>query len=71
MGEILTDEEVYELTKPVRQGAAQTRRLEAMFGFPVRRRADGRPVVTRKMLDSLAPHREPKTDAGINWRVRD
>lgn len=50
---ILSDEEVYALTKPVTQGCAQARHLSELLGCPVKRRPDGRPIVTRQMLERL------------------
>jgi len=65
----LTDEEVCELTKPIKQGAAQARHLRAMLGCEIKRRPDGRPVVTRDMLARLQTQESAPTsnDAGLNW----
>lgn len=64
----LTDEEVGELTKPIKQGAAQVRHLRQMFGCEIKRRPDGRPVVTRNMLARLQANDAPASnDAGLNW----
>lgn len=64
----LTDEEVGELTKPIKQGAAQVRHLKQMLGCEIKRRPDGRPVVTRDMLARLQTNDAPASnDAGLNW----
>lgn len=42
----LTDEEIFEICRPLRQGAAQIRQLKAM-GIKVHRRPDGTPLVWR------------------------
>ena len=64
----LTDEEVSELTRPIKQGAAQVRHLSAMLGCEIKRRPDGRPVVTRDMLARLQTNDAPASnDAGLNW----
>lgn len=64
---ILSDEEVYALTKPVTQGCAQARHLSELLGCPVKRRPDGRPIVTRQMLERLEGPKGAQNDAGINW----
>lgn len=66
MSEILSPEEIYQLTAPIKQKAAQARRLSAMLGCQVKRRPDGLPIVTRQMLERLE-HKEAQNDAGINW----
>ena len=66
MSEILSPDEIYQLTAPVKQKAAQARRLSAMLGCDVKRRPDGLPIVTRKMLERLQ-HVEAQNEAGINW----
>ncbi len=64
----LTDEEVGELTKPIKQGAAQVRHLRQMLGCEIKRRPDGRPVVTRDMLARLQTNDvTASNDAGLNW----
>jgi hypothetical protein len=66
VSDILTPEEVFQLTAPIKQPAAQARKLSALLGCPVRRRPDGRPIVTRQMLERLQT-KEAQNDAGINW----
>lgn len=67
MNEILSDDEIFALTKPIKQGCAQARHLSALLGCEVKRRADGRPIVTRAMLDRLDPKAKAQNDSGINW----
>lgn len=68
MSEILTDAEVCELTKPIKQGAAQVRYLREILGSDIKRRPDGKPVVTRAMLARLQSQSTPASnDAGLNW----
>jgi hypothetical protein len=67
---ILSEAEIYELTAPIKQHAAQARRLSAMLGCEVKRRPDGLPIVTRAMLERLEPSRKAQNDAGINWSKR-
>jgi hypothetical protein len=67
MSEILSEAEIAELCKPIRQGAAQARRLKALLGCEVKRRPDGHPIVTRAMLERLDPKSRAQNDAGINW----
>jgi hypothetical protein len=66
MSDILSAEEIYQLTAPITQHAAQARHLSAMLGCEVKRRPDGLPIVTRQMLSRLQPT-EAQNDAGINW----
>ena len=64
----LTDDEVSELTRPLKQGAAQVRYLKTLFGCEIKRRPDGKPVVTRDMLARLQSTDKPASnDAGLNW----
>ncbi|KRB33389.1 DUF4224 domain-containing protein [Acidovorax sp. Root70] len=64
----LTDEEVGELTKPIKQGAAQVRHLRELLGCEIKRRPDGRPIVTRDMLARLQSAETPASnDTGLNW----
>jgi len=64
----LTDDEVCELTRPITQGAAQVRYLSSLFGCEIKRRPDGRPIVTRDMLSRLQSTETPASnDAGLNW----
>lgn len=68
MSELLSDAEVCELTKPIKQGAAQVRHLSAMFGSKVKRRPDGKPVVTKAMLASLqSQEKTASNETGLNW----
>jgi hypothetical protein len=67
VNDILSEQEIDQLTAPIRQHAAQARRLSAMLGCEVKRRPDGLPIVTRAMLDRLEPKSKAQNDAGINW----
>lgn len=67
MNDLLSDAEIYALTKPITQGCAQARHLKALLGCEIKRRADGRPIVTRAMLERLNPQGKAQNDAGINW----
>lgn len=67
MSELLTAAEIFQLTAPIKQHAAQARRLSAMLGCQVKRRPDGLPIVTRSMLARLDPKSQAQNDAGINW----
>ncbi len=67
MSDILTEAEIYQLTAPVRQHAAQARRLAALLGCEVKRRPDGLPIVTRAMLQRLDPKPAAQNEAGIVW----
>jgi hypothetical protein len=49
----LTDAEIADMCKPLRQGAAQIRYLLSI-GVPVDRRPDGRPLVLRNRLGRSA-----------------
>lgn len=66
MSEILTEQEIFQLTAPIKQKAAQARRLSQLLGCKVKRRPDGLPIVTRQMLERLQTA-EAHNDAGINW----
>lgn len=68
MSDILTEAEIYQLTAPIKQKAAQARRLSELLGCPVKRRPDGLPIVTRQMLERLDT--KAQNDAGINWSRR-
>lgn len=68
VSEILTEAEIAQLTAPLKQHAAQARRLSALLGCEIRRRPDGLPIVTRQMLQRL--ERKAQNDAGINWSRR-
>lgn len=70
MSDILSEAEIFQLTAPIRQHAAQARHLSAMLGCPVKRRPDGLPIVTRAMLERLDPKAKAQNDAGINWSRR-
>lgn len=63
--EILSEEEIYQLTAPIKQHAAQARKLKSLLGCEVKRRPDGLPIVTRQMLERLDGKAD--NDAGINW----
>jgi hypothetical protein len=66
VSDILTEDEIDLLTRPIRQRAAQARKLSALLGCEVKRRPDGLPLVTRHMLERLEP-KQAQNDAGINW----
>lgn len=66
MSDILSPDEIYQLTAPIKQPAAQARKLSELLGCPVKRRPDGRPIVTRQMLERLQT-KDAQNDAGINW----
>lgn len=68
MSEILSEAEIAQLTAPLKQHAAQARRLSALLGCEIKRRPDGLPIVTRQMLQRL--DRKAQNDAGINWSRR-
>jgi hypothetical protein len=70
MSDILSADEIYQLTAPLTQRAAQARKLAAMLGCPIQRRPDGLPIVTRAMLERLTPKAQAQNDAGINWSKR-
>ncbi len=71
MSDILTEAEIRLLTAPITQHAAQARHLSVLLGFPVKRRPDGLPIVTRAMLSRLEQGKPPaQNDAGINWSKR-
>lgn len=67
MSEVLSKEEIDQLTAPVKQGAAQVRHLTRLLGCQIKRRPDGVPIVTRKMLERLHEDDKESDDAGINW----
>lgn len=69
MSVALADDEVFELTKPIKQGAAQARHLRALLGCDIKTRPDGRPIVTKDMLARLqsANDKTASNDAGLNW----
>jgi hypothetical protein len=70
MSPILSESEIYQLTAPIRQHAAQARKLSAMLGCEVKRRPDGLPIITRAMLERLEGTSRVQNDAGINWSRR-
>lgn len=71
MSDILSEAEIFQLTAPLRQHAAQARRLSALLGCPIQRRPDGLPIVTRAMLERLGkPGSKAQNDAGITWSKR-
>jgi hypothetical protein len=65
MSAILTEAEIAQLTAPLKQHAAQARKLRELLGCEIKRRPDGVPIVTRAMLERL--DRKAQNDAGINW----
>lgn len=67
MSPILSAAEIFELTKPIKQGHAQARHLSALLGCTIKRRPDGLPIVTRAMLERLDPKSKAQNDPGINW----
>jgi hypothetical protein len=67
MNDVLSEAEIYQLTAPIKQHAAQARKLSALLGCQVKRRPDGLPIVTRAMLARLGPADKAQNDAGINW----
>ena len=67
MSVILSEAEIDALTSPIRQHAAQARKLSQLLGCPVKRRPDGLPIITRAMLERLDPKTVAQNDAGINW----
>lgn len=66
MNDILSEREIFQLTAPIKQKAAQARYLSGLLGCKVKRRPDGLPIVTRRMLERLQTA-EAQNDAGINW----
>lgn len=50
----LTDEELYEICRPRRQGAAQIRYLRSL-GIKVHKRGDGTPLVWRADVERPSP----------------
>lgn len=68
--DILTAAEIYQLTAPIKQKAAQARYLAALLGCEVKRRPDGLPIVTRAMLERLDRKASAQNDAGITWSRR-
>lgn len=69
MTDILDEEQINKLTKPLRQRAAQTRWLEKALRCKLERRPDGLPMVTPEMLSRLngATPQAPEADNGLNW----
>lgn len=65
MSDILTEAEIFQLTAPIKQHAAQARKLRELLGCEVKRRPDGLPIVTRQMLERLDT--KAQNDAGIVW----
>jgi hypothetical protein len=62
---ILTDRELADICRPLKQGAAQIRYLRGI-GVPVERRLDGTPLVRRvdwERAQNASPAARPK------WRV--
>jgi hypothetical protein len=67
MTDIVPDDEVENLTRPLKQPAARARRLAKILGCKVERRPDGTPIVTRDMLARIGQVRPAQNDAGITW----
>jgi hypothetical protein len=63
---LVDDDEIERMTRPLKQGFARAKRLEKMLGCKIPRRPDGFPVVTRDMLARLQDKEKP-VDAGIRW----
>jgi len=62
----LTEEEINDLCKPLRQRAAQSRRLCHLLGIrELPRRADGLPLVGRKMAEERLNGK--MVSASFNW----
>lgn len=70
MSELLTADEIAQLTAPLKQKAAQARYLKALLGCEIKRRPDGLPIVTRAMLERLDRKETAQNDAGITWSRR-
>jgi hypothetical protein len=71
VNDILSEADIDRLCKPIKQRAAQARRLSALLGFQVKRRPDGLPIITQRMLERLEGNTRPaQNDAGINWSKR-
>ena len=71
MTDILSEEQIDKLTKPLRQRAAQTRRLEKVLRYKLERRPDGLPMVTPDMLARLGNTKSEasNTSYGLNWEA--
>lgn len=69
---ILTESQVNELTKPIKQRAAQRRHLERLFGVELKTRADGLPIVPTALVDHLytTTASNDSEPSGINWSKR-
>lgn len=65
---IVPDDEIENLTRPLTQPAARARRLAKMLGCQIERRPDGTPIVTRDMLARIGKGAPAQNDAGITWR---
>lgn len=71
MAVALSDDEVAELTTPITQGAAQARYLSSLLGCTIRRRPDGRPIVTHSMLTRLEQQDKPAAnESGLKWEPK-
>lgn len=70
MSTFLSAEEVDQLCAPVKQRAAQTRRLCALLGLAeLPRRPDGLPIVGRALIEERLNHPDSKRLAAnaFNW----
>lgn len=65
----LTDEELYEICRPRRQGAAQIRFLRSI-GIKVQRRGDGTPLVWRHHVERPQPPADAPATVGASNEPR-
>lgn len=54
----LTDEEINDICRPLKQGAAQVRYLRKNLKLRVERRPDGRPLVNRQHYNAVRGQRD-------------
>jgi hypothetical protein len=69
----LSEDEIDQLTAPIKQHAAQARRLCIMLGVhELARRPDGLPIVGRAFAEERLNHqsRKDKHDTAFNWSKR-
>lgn len=64
----LTDAEIENITRPLKQNAAKVRFLRNM-GLTVRVAADGRPLVNRKHYDGQKSEKEQNLTGEPAWSV--
>ena len=64
----LTDAEIADICKPLRQGHAQVHYLR-LLGLHVERKYDGRPIVSRANFEALLSGDRDAATAGPNWSV--